>query len=97
MKIPEIGNLIPIVILSLFGGLVRLLNSKDHISLRMFIAGIFTSIFAGFIIYAILIEFGIPDGYIVAAVSLSGYTSRDIIHLLSEKFLKKINDTSNNF
>ena len=60
----------------------------------MFIAGIFTSIFVGFVIYAILLEFKVPNGYIVAAVALSGYTSRDLIHILSDKFITKVKDAS---
>jgi hypothetical protein len=77
--------------LALFGGFVSLLNTRKKKSLTFFefISGLATAGFVGIIMWLILSQFNMPDELMSATCGIAGYTSRDLIVIISDKFLHR--------
>ena len=91
----KMANITPVVSLAMFGGLVKLLSTRDKApSFFIFFVEIAIASFAGVVVHFILSDFEISDNLKSAMIAISGYTARDFLVLVSSFFLKKVNDKS---
>lgn len=85
----ELHEFYLVFLLSAFGGFIRILNRQDPLTPFMFFAGITTAIFTGMLTHFILLEYGVSENLRAVAISLSGFTSRDLLQICASKFLEK--------
>lgn len=86
----DVAKNIPGIGLSIFGGLVRIFNSKEHFSLIVILSEFITSMFVGIIVFLSIHDLPISVYMQGAIVGMSGYCSRDILQLLKSKTIKTI-------
>ncbi len=79
------------ILFAALGGAVHYLYTIKNFSFVRFVIGIVAASFTGFVVYLSLDHFGIADGLRAAIVGMSGYTSNDLLKLLENKLLNKIN------
>lgn len=70
---------IPTLVLAFLGGIVQMLHSPDEITLRRFITGGVTAIFAGTLMYLALDHTDLSMAVKGALVGLTGYGSGQIL------------------
>ncbi len=86
---------IPIMALALFGNFVRLFNRRKNdgvVSIRLFIGGILATLFVGLLLNVLLLEAGAGDTVRISTALLGGYCARDVLEILSKKFLSNFKD-----
>lgn len=81
---------LPAVAIALFGGFVSLFTRPGKtFTVKLFIGGILAAAFVGLLLNLIMLEAGASETSRVISVSLGGYCARDVLDLLSKKFLSK--------
>lgn len=86
------------VIIAIFGGLVRIFNDKrglKHYTIGLLCSGILTAAFTGILVYWLTADLDLSDNVRSATVAISGYTSRDLIGIIADKFLKRMKNERN--
>ena len=87
-----IGGLIeaiPVVGPPAIGGAVAYLNqANDRFSVKSLVLGMVTAGFVGWIVYLILQTTSFHPALKSAVVGMSGYSSRDMLHLMKRRLLK---------
>lgn len=82
---------IPVLLVSMFGGLVNILNTKKSgFSVGLFFTGLITAGFVGLIIDSLCGNMGVSGSGRFIAISMGGYCSRDILALLKSWFLNRV-------
>ena len=82
---------LPAVVIALFGGFVSIFTRKHkRFTMQLFIGGILAAAFVGLLLNLILLEAGANETVRVISVSLGGYCARDVLDILSKKFLGRI-------
>ncbi len=81
---------VPAIAVALFGGIVSVINSKERISVKYALGGIFTAVLVGLILDMAMIEFQVSEKVRVIVVAMGGYCSRDVIVLFENLFLKNL-------
>lgn len=84
----EIIRNMPGIVLAMMGGLVRLLSSKENLSLVVLVTEFLMSAFSGIIVFLLIYDFNFSIYIKAALIGISGYCSRDILNLLRTKTLK---------
>lgn len=84
-------NLIIVFFFSLFGGVVRLINSKNgkH-SIAFYLGSIITSVFVGFVVYYFMADIDISMNIKIAIVSVSSCNSQMLLDVLQKKVKEKV-------
>lgn len=81
---------IPVILVSMFGGLINILNSKKAgFSFGLFFTGLLTAAFVGLIVDSLCAHLGISGSGRFVATSLGGYCSRDLLTLMKSWFMDK--------
>lgn len=86
-------ELLPSVLLAVFGGFTRTLVGKQRneaYNWRIGLSEMIIAAFAGVTIHLVLSEFNMSESYKSAAVGLAGYSGREILNLLRGFLIKKI-------
>lgn len=89
----KILELLPSILLAVFGGFTRTLVGKQRneaYNFRIGLSEMTIAAFAGVTIHLVLSEFNMPESYKSAAVGLAGYSAREILSLLRGFLIKKI-------
>jgi len=86
---------LPAAALSLFGGFVSLFTGNNDFSWKYFIGGLLAAVFVGFLINILMLEWDINEQMRVVAVSIGGYCARDVLELISKKFISNMKDKLN--
>lgn len=82
-------NLILVFIFSLFGGIVRLINSKERKrSFAFWIGSVITSVFVGFVVYNFIAEMAFSINYKIAIVSVASCNSSMLLEILQKRVTK---------
>ena len=81
---------IPIIILSLFGALVRALNSKKRMRVAQYLVKMVTGVFVGYLIFFLMADSKISDELKLAVIMLSGYCAGDILEIIVSKFIERL-------
>jgi small basic protein len=77
----------PVILLGIFGGLVRQINEKQ-ISTKMFVCGMITSVFVALLIFFAIIDTGIPLNLKIIIIGISGYSAVQILGIINNAVLK---------
>lgn len=87
----ELIALTPVILLSVFGGVVSYINTpKRYFSWWFMLVGVVTAAFVGLVVNFLLATTSLPDGIKSAAIAVSGYASRDVLFLLKSRLLDVI-------
>ncbi len=89
----KIFELLPPVLLAVFGGFTRTLVGKqrnESYNWRVGLTEMSIAAFAGVVIHLLLSEFKMPESCKSAAVAIAGYSAREILNLLRGFLIKKI-------
>lgn len=77
-----------------FGGLTRTLVGRkptDSYSYRLALGEVIISLFAGCVLYCTLSEYeSIPRGIRLSAIGMMGFSAKEALGIIREKFLKKL-------
>ena len=81
----------PAVTIALFGSLVALFAPPEKkFSFKMFLGGLLAAAFVGLIINVGLVAYDVNEHIRIISVALGGYSARDVLELVSKKFLDKV-------
>jgi len=80
---------IPPVAIGLFGGFVALFHRQKGFTVKLFVGGLLAAAFVSLLLNLMLLEAGANDTTRAVTVGLGGYCSRDVLDVLSRRFLSK--------
>ena len=81
----------PAMVTATFGSIAHaLLEHKDEWSWKEFGIGIFVAAFVGWLLSRALETTGFPESMKSAAIAIGGYSSKDVIRLVSLAYTKKL-------
>ncbi len=89
----DFRELLAPILLSGFGGVARVLDGYrrgEPIGLCRAVAELVLAVFAGLLMHWLTKDASLSDGVRTAAISLAGYSSRPIIDIINNIFLKKL-------
>ena len=76
------------IFLGFFGGLARIMADQEEKD--EYIRHLIVSMYCGLIIYYLCKNFGVSQYLEIAAVLLAGYSSKEMLKILSKVFIDKI-------
>lgn len=79
----------PVILLGIFGGLVRQINQKD-ITTWMFVCGMITSIFVALLVFFLIADSGIPINLKIVIIGIAGYSAIQVLEIINKAILKRI-------
>jgi cyanate permease len=84
----ELLGFLPLVALSVLGGVVRQLQREDC-TMRSIITGGITAAFVGMVVGAYVDSLGLSAGMSTAIVGASGYAAGDVLNVILKGVLRK--------
>lgn len=86
-----INNTLPAILLAMFGGVISVLNTKNkEFTWRWFLTGVLTAGFVGMIMDSFLCAYDISPHIRTAVISISGYSSNDLLQVLRDKLIERV-------